>query len=100
MKGLGSLPLPLREGLGEGRSYGAKIGGFLLRPSPWPLSQSEREFQNRINLTEMQIITFTTEIDGWQRPRVGILLNGYRLDCESLFEASERPDNFLSWFDM
>ena len=48
----------------------------------------------------MQIISFTTEADGWQRPRVGILLNGYRLDCERLFEASERPDNFLSWFDM
>ena len=48
----------------------------------------------------MQIISSTTEADGWQRPRVGILLNGYRLDCERLFEASERPDNFLSWFDM
>jgi len=48
----------------------------------------------------MQIISFTTETDGWRRPRVGILLNGYRLDCERLFEASERPDNFLSWFDM
>jgi len=48
----------------------------------------------------MQIISFTTEADGWQRPRVGILLNGYRLDCERLFEASECPDNFLSWFDM
>lgn len=48
----------------------------------------------------MEIITFTTETDGWQRPRVGILLNEFRLDCERLFEAAGRPANPLSWFDM
>ena len=48
----------------------------------------------------MQIISFTTETDGWRRPRVGILLNGYRLDCERLFEPHERPTNSQSWFDV
>ena len=37
---------------------------------------------------------------------MGIILNdgtrdlGYRLDCERLFEAHERPENPLAWFDM
>ncbi len=37
---------------------------------------------------------------------MGILLqtggrdNGYRLDCEKLFAAAERPANPLAWFDM
>ena len=49
----------------------------------------------------MQIISFTTEDTGWERPRLGVLLNAeYRLDCERLFEAAERPANPLSWFDM
>src|SRR5690242_18071542 len=48
----------------------------------------------------MQIISFTTEDSGWQRPRVGILLDGHRLDCERLFEPAQRPTNPLSWFDM
>jgi len=54
----------------------------------------------------MSIISFATEDSNWERPRLGILLHdgdrdtGYRLDCEALFEPSERPANPLSWFDM
>lgn len=39
-------------------------------------------------------------------PRMGILLhndgrdNGYRLDCERLFDSADRPANPLAWFDM
>ena len=49
----------------------------------------------------MQIISFTTEDTGWERPRMGILLNAeYRLNCERLFDAAEQPADSLSWFDM
>src|SRR5256885_2514079 len=50
----------------------------------------------------MKIITFTTqEIDGWQPPRVGALLNKeYLLDFERAFDGAERPANHLGWLDM
>lgn len=54
----------------------------------------------------MRIISFTTEEANWTLPRMGILLSkgesdtGYRLDCERLFDAAERPRNPLDWFDM
>ena len=54
----------------------------------------------------MQIISFATEDSNWRSPRMGIILRakghdtGYRLDCEKLFEKSERPENPLAWFDM
>ena len=53
----------------------------------------------------MRIISFATEDSNWQQPRPGIILEhggrdtGYRLDCERLFDQSERPANSLSWFD-
>jgi hypothetical protein len=54
----------------------------------------------------MNIISFATEDSNWQTPRAGIILThggrdtGYRLDCERLFDPSEHPRNYLSWFDM
>ena len=48
----------------------------------------------------MQIISFATEDTGWESPRLGILLDGYRLDCEKLFAPADRPKNPLDWFDM
>jgi 2-keto-4-pentenoate hydratase/2-oxohepta-3-ene-1,7-dioic acid hydratase in catechol pathway len=54
----------------------------------------------------MRIISFATEESDWQKPRLGIILEhggrdtGYRLDCERLFDPSERPANSLSWFDL
>ena len=54
----------------------------------------------------MQIISFATEESEWKSPRMGIILTHrgqdtrYRLDCERLFDPSERPSNTLSWFDM
>ena len=54
----------------------------------------------------MRIICFSTEETNWSSPRFGILLakgdsdTGFRLDCEKLFDASERPPDLLSWFDM
>ncbi len=50
----------------------------------------------------MEIITFTTrEIDGWQTPRVGALLNSeYLLDFERAFDGGERPPSHLAWLDM
>jgi 2-keto-4-pentenoate hydratase/2-oxohepta-3-ene-1,7-dioic acid hydratase in catechol pathway len=54
----------------------------------------------------MQIIAFATQETDWKSPRMGILLhdgdrdNGYRLDCESLFDRADRPANPLDWFDM
>jgi 2-keto-4-pentenoate hydratase/2-oxohepta-3-ene-1,7-dioic acid hydratase in catechol pathway len=54
----------------------------------------------------MQIIAFTTEDTNWESPRMGIILNDgngdteYRLNCEHLFDAAERPADSLSWFDM
>jgi 2-keto-4-pentenoate hydratase/2-oxohepta-3-ene-1,7-dioic acid hydratase in catechol pathway len=54
----------------------------------------------------MRIISFATEDSQWESPRTGIILNangadtGERLDCEKLFEPSERPSNPLAWFDM
>jgi len=54
----------------------------------------------------VQIISFATEESEWKSPRMGIILThrgqdtGYRLDCERLFDPSERPSNPLSWFDM
>ena len=54
----------------------------------------------------MNIISFATEESDWKTPRMGIILSyagrdtGYRLDCERLFNPSDRPSNPLSWFDM
>jgi 2,4-diketo-3-deoxy-L-fuconate hydrolase len=54
----------------------------------------------------MNIISFTTEETNWRLPRVGFILHvgdrdtGYRLDCEKLFDAQERPRDPLAWFDM
>lgn len=54
----------------------------------------------------MQIIAFATQETDWKSPRMGILLhdgdrdNGYRLDCERLFDNADRPANPLDWFDM
>ena len=54
----------------------------------------------------MQIIAFATQETDWKSPRMGILLhdgdrdNGYRLDCERLFDSADRPANPLDWFDM
>ena len=54
----------------------------------------------------MHIISFATEDSGWRLPRMGIILHagdrdtGYRLDCEKLFAAADRPNNPLDWFDM
>src|SRR5215208_4979336 len=54
----------------------------------------------------MHIISFATEESNWRTPRVGFLLHvghrdtGYRLDCEKLFDESERPANPLAWFDL
>jgi 2-keto-4-pentenoate hydratase/2-oxohepta-3-ene-1,7-dioic acid hydratase in catechol pathway len=54
----------------------------------------------------MHIISFTTEDTNWKSPRMGIVLHtakgdtGYRLDCEKLFDSTDRPANSLSWFDM
>src|ERR1043165_8176801 len=54
----------------------------------------------------MHIISFATAETKWSVPRVGFLLHvgerdtAYRLDCEKLFDASERPANPLAWFDM
>ena len=53
----------------------------------------------------MRLISFATEESDWASPRMGIVLNsegrdnGYRLDCEKLFEAADRPSNPLAWFD-
>ncbi|HEX3866567.1 MAG TPA: fumarylacetoacetate hydrolase family protein [Gemmatimonadaceae bacterium] len=53
----------------------------------------------------MQIISFATAESDWKVPRMGIIVmsngqdSGYRLDCEKLFDPSERPSNPLSWFD-
>ena len=54
----------------------------------------------------MNIISFATQESEWKKPRLGIILENetgdldYRLDCERLFQPSERPENPLSWFDM
>src|SRR6476620_3135817 len=54
----------------------------------------------------MRIISFATAESDWKSPRVGIILHsngrdsGSRLDCEKLFEPTERPANPLDWFDM
>ena len=54
----------------------------------------------------MHIISFSTEDTNWHSPRVGFILHtgghdtGYRLDCEKLFNAAERPKDPLAWFDM
>ena len=48
----------------------------------------------------MQLISFTTEDTGWERPRLGILLDRFRLNCEKLFDAADQPASPLSWFDM
>lgn len=54
----------------------------------------------------MEIISFATQDSDWKKPRMGIILNdgtrdlGYRLDCECLFAAADRPSNPLAWFDM
>jgi 2-keto-4-pentenoate hydratase/2-oxohepta-3-ene-1,7-dioic acid hydratase in catechol pathway len=53
----------------------------------------------------MRIISFATKDSEWTSPRMGIILrangqdNGNRLDCEKLFEPTERPSNPLAWFD-
>src|SRR5262245_23412892 len=54
----------------------------------------------------MQIISLATEESDWKSPRMGIILhhdgvdNGYRLDCERLFDSVDLPENPLAWFDM
>ncbi len=49
----------------------------------------------------MEIITFTTAIDGWRSPRVGALLNDeYLLDFMAAFNGGELPTNHLPWLDM
>src|SRR5215213_4816062 len=54
----------------------------------------------------MHIISFSTEDTNWRSPRIGFILHagdrdtGYRLDCEKLFDAAERPKDPLAWFDM
>lgn len=54
----------------------------------------------------MHIISFSTEDTNWRSPRMGFILEvgehdtGYRLDCEKLFDAAERPKDPLAWFDM
>ncbi|HKG79999.1 MAG TPA: fumarylacetoacetate hydrolase family protein [Pyrinomonadaceae bacterium] len=54
----------------------------------------------------MHIISFSTEDTNWRSPRMGFILHvadrdtGYRLDCEKLFDAAERPKDPLAWFDM
>ena len=54
----------------------------------------------------MRIICFSTEETNWNSPRFGILLangghdSGFRLDCEKLFDPSERPSDLLAWLDM
>jgi 2-keto-4-pentenoate hydratase/2-oxohepta-3-ene-1,7-dioic acid hydratase in catechol pathway len=54
----------------------------------------------------MRIISFATEESDWQKPRLGFILQtggvdtGFRLDCEKLFDPSDRPANPLAWFDM
>jgi len=54
----------------------------------------------------MHIISFATKESEWRKPRPGIILHkgdldtGYRLDCEKLFDPSDRPANPLAWFDM
>ncbi|HEX2269070.1 MAG TPA: fumarylacetoacetate hydrolase family protein [Pyrinomonadaceae bacterium] len=54
----------------------------------------------------MNIISFATAETEWTIPRPGIILThggqdtGYRLDCERLFEPSQRPRDYGSWFDL
>jgi 2-keto-4-pentenoate hydratase/2-oxohepta-3-ene-1,7-dioic acid hydratase in catechol pathway len=54
----------------------------------------------------MHIISFATEDSDWRSPRMGLILHagdrdtGYRLDCETMFDAADRPANPLHWFDM
>jgi 2-keto-4-pentenoate hydratase/2-oxohepta-3-ene-1,7-dioic acid hydratase in catechol pathway len=54
----------------------------------------------------MNIISFATKETDWKIPRVGIILThagrdtGYRLDCERLFDPSDQPRNYRSWFDL
>ena len=54
----------------------------------------------------MNIIAIATAETQWSVPRPGIILEHgghdtrYRLDCEKLFEPTERPKNYLSWFDL
>lgn len=54
----------------------------------------------------MHIISFATRDSDWRKPRPGIILHkgdhdtGFRLDCEKLFDAADRPTNPLAWFDM
>ena len=54
----------------------------------------------------MNIISIATAETEWKVPRPAIILTHggqdtrYRLDCEKLFEPSERPRNYLSWFDL
>ena len=54
----------------------------------------------------MNIISFATKETDWKIPRVGLILThagvdtGYRLDCERLFDPSDHPRNYLSWFDL
>jgi 2-keto-4-pentenoate hydratase/2-oxohepta-3-ene-1,7-dioic acid hydratase in catechol pathway len=54
----------------------------------------------------MNIISIATKESEWKIPRPAIILEHagqdtrYRLDCEKMFEPSERPRNPLDWFDM
>ena len=53
----------------------------------------------------MRLISFATKESDWKSPRMGFILNtdgrdnGYRLDCEKLFDPADRPSNPLAWFD-
>jgi len=53
----------------------------------------------------MNIISFATAETKWSVPRPGIILEHggqdtrYRLDCQRLFDPSEHPRNYVSWFD-
>jgi 2-keto-4-pentenoate hydratase/2-oxohepta-3-ene-1,7-dioic acid hydratase in catechol pathway len=54
----------------------------------------------------MKIISFATAETEWKIPRMGVILEHggqdtrYRLDCERLFDPSEHPRNYWSWFDL
>lgn len=54
----------------------------------------------------MDIISIATAETKWKVPRPAIILTHggqdtrYRLDCEKLFDTSELPRTYLSWFDL
>jgi acylpyruvate hydrolase len=54
----------------------------------------------------VNIISIATAETEWKVPRPAIILENagqdtrFRLDCQRLFDPSERPSNSLSWFDL